>query len=123
MILGLLSDTHGQPERAARAIALLREKGASAFIHCGDVCSEGVLDALAGLQAWVVWGNCDLPEALRHYAASLGLPTPTGIPLRLRLDDKRIAVFHGHEREFTAVIRIFNEPNGQAGLPDIDYVF
>lgn len=120
MILGLLSDTHGQAERAKRAVALLSEHGATAFIHCGDVCSAGVFDALSGSRSWFVWGNCDLPDELRSDALAVGLPVPSSVPLRLDLDGKRIAVFHGHEREFATVLRMMN---GEAVAFDADYVF
>lgn len=126
MILGLLSDTHGQSQRAANAIALLKEKGATAFIHCGDLCGEGVLAALAGERAWFVWGNCDLPDiGMTSYAAGLGLTLPTTVPLRLELDGRRLAVFHGHEREFGPAYRVLSGDSSAApaGLDGVDYVF
>lgn len=100
MILGILSDSHGDAVRTARAVKLLDEERAEAFVHCGDVGGEAVLNELTGLKAWFVWGNCDCPDAsLERYVRSLNLPIPDGVPLRLELDGKRIAVFHGHERE------------------------
>lgn len=125
MILGLLSDTHGQSERAANAIALLKEHGATAFVHCGDLCGEGVMESLAGERAWFVWGNCDLPDAgMRACAAGLGLPLPQGVPLRLEVDGRRLAVFHGHEREFGPVYRLLagETATAPAGFEGVDYV-
>ena len=46
-MVGILSDSHGQVERTRQAIALLQQAGASAFIHCGDVEEDAVLDTLA----------------------------------------------------------------------------
>ena len=64
VILGILSDTHGFHQRTAHAIALLEQLGASAFVHCGDIGGEAVLDELAGRKAWVVPGNVDALDAL-----------------------------------------------------------
>ncbi len=102
MILGILSDSHGQADRTARAVEALREQGATALVHCGDVCGVAVLDALAGATpAWFVWGNCDLPEpGDERYAQTLGLHVPETIPTVLEFAGKRLAVFHGHERAF-----------------------
>lgn len=104
MILGILSDSHGDAAATARAVKLLIERGATKLIHCGDICGEGVLDELAGHDVTFVWGNCDAPTPLlRKYVQSLGLPWPT-VPGRLAVADKRIAVLHGHEPEFPAAV-------------------
>lgn len=106
MLLGILSDSHGRHERTARAVRILRGYGAEAFIHCGDIGTRLVLDALAGLNAWFVWGNNDVPDDpfLNQYVAALGLPLPPEPPLRVRLAGRCLAVFHGHEPEFGRLI-------------------
>ncbi|MHC4976946.1 MAG: metallophosphoesterase family protein, partial [Planctomycetota bacterium] len=74
--LGLLSDSHGEQERTSRAIALLVELGADSIVHLGDVCSEGVLDAMAGAPVPIrfVWGNMDEGlVSLEKYARGLGM--------------------------------------------------
>ena len=104
MLLGLLSDTHGRHERCALALRTLRSLGAEAFIHCGDVGNEAVLDHLAGLRVWFVWGNTDAPIAsLARYAANIGLAPPATTPVRIELDGRRFALLHGHERAFADV--------------------
>ena len=101
MILGILSDTHGNAAITASAVQVLKAVGAEAFIHCGDVGGAAVLDELAGLRAWFVWGNTDEPEPrLALYARSIGLTPPTGVPLRVQLAGHTLAVFHGHESRF-----------------------
>lgn len=113
MIVGIMSDSHGDAAATAGAVALLEARGARALFHCGDVCSETVLDALAGRKAYFVWGNCDdVSLSMRRYVETLGLPWPQA-PVRVTLDGKRIAMFHGHERDFR---RAFEEP-------DLDYIF
>ncbi len=100
MILGILSDSHGDAERTRRAVKLLKEQDAQAFVLCGDIGGDEVFSELVGLELWFVWGNCDYPDAsMKRHVGSLGLRAPDGVPLRLDLAGKRIAVFHGHERE------------------------
>lgn len=116
MIVGILSDTHGRHDRARKALGLLRAKGATTIIHCGDIGGEEVLDELAtaaaelssaapnpqhrGTGVWFVWGNCDhVDEGIRDYVRSIGLTPPLAVPLLLPVAEKSIAVFHGHERE------------------------
>ena len=113
VVVGILSDSHGDAEATARAVRLLESRGATALFHCGDICGERVLDELAGRQAYFVWGNCDDPcPQLHSYVAALGLPWPNPSE-RISLGGKRIAMYHGHEREF---------PNALAD-GTLDYVF
>jgi putative phosphoesterase len=107
MILGILSDSHGDAVATQAAIELLRARGATQFVHCGDVCGLAVLDLLAGLVAdglacRFVWGNCDHPDAaLNRYVRDIGMTLPDG-ELVLELADHTIAAFHGHEDAFHA---------------------
>jgi putative phosphoesterase len=112
MLIGILSDSHGDAATTAAAIRLLEARGAEHFVHCGDLCGEQVLDELAGHACTFVWGNCDLPgPSMRRYVEKLGLTWPEP-PVILELAAKRIAVFHGHERTFSAA----------ADRDDLDYV-
>jgi hypothetical protein len=126
VILGILSDTHGFHERAARAIALLERLGAEAFVHCGDVGGAAVLDELAGRQAWVVPGNVDaIDRTLRDYAETLGLHTSTEVPLRVELANRTIAVYHGHEARFDRLVEALrhDDQNAFAELTQgLDYI-
>jgi putative phosphoesterase len=102
--LGIISDTHGHALRARKAIELLLARGASHIIHLGDVGSEEVLDALAGLEATVVFGNCDDDRGLARYAGSLGINVvhPGAI---LEVKSVRIGMTHGHiEREVARLL-------------------
>ena len=104
MQIGILSDSHGDAAITARAVALLESNGAERLFHCGDICSELVLDELAGHHCAFVWGNCDAPSpVLRRYVENLGLRWPDG-PLKFELDGKRLAVFHGHEPGFRQAV-------------------
>ncbi len=104
MRLGILADTHGQVVRTRQAIERLAAAGAEAFVHCGDVGGPEVLAEFAGRRLWFVWGNTDYPDPTwRAELDALGLPWPAG-PLNLLLDDRRVAVFHGHERGFRRAV-------------------
>lgn len=97
MILGILSDTHDHADAMAAGMRVLRDAGATYFIHCGDVGSERVLDQLAGVPSAFVWGNNDWDrQTLARYAADLGIAC-YGSFADLALDGKRIAVIHGDD--------------------------
>ena len=96
MHLGILSDSHGHADRTRRAVEALHAAGATRFIHCGDVETEQVLDQLAGLDAHVVFGNCDPARTLGRYARHIGLQVhhPMG---RMELDGHTLAFTHGDD--------------------------
>jgi len=97
MLIGILSDTHDRAEMMAAAIALLRQKNAEFFVHCGDVGNEHVLDHLAGLKAAFIWGNNDWDRiALERYAQQIGVGC-YGSQADLMLAGKRFAVIHGDD--------------------------
>ena len=98
VLIGILSDTHGAGEAASAAVALLLREGAAHLIHCGDVGSQSVLDALADrVPAAFVWGNTDFDRAaLRRYATSLKVECFDTFG-ELDLAGKRIAITHGDD--------------------------
>lgn len=103
MIIGILSDTHGNVSRTALACAKLRARGVDVVMHCGDIGSEAVLLELAsafdvaGTPVHAVLGNVDCwNDAILHF------PTTTVVQIHgtfgdLDLDGHRIALVHGHE--------------------------
>ncbi|MBK8915237.1 MAG: metallophosphoesterase family protein [Phycisphaerales bacterium] len=105
MRIGIISDTHGRADRAERAIAALRGLGAEALVHCGDVGTPAVLEAMSIRPAWFVWGNTDDAAALAPHAVACGLPLPPAGLLSLPTPGLRIAVCHGHEFVFSNLIR------------------
>lgn len=97
MQLGILSDTHDELERTRRAIQLLRDEGAEALIHCGDLSSPPIVAACAVLPCWFVFGNHDADNvpALQQAAAMSGVVC-LGWAGEVELDGQLIAVAHGH---------------------------
>jgi putative phosphoesterase len=115
MLIGVLSDTHGQVARTRLAVKLFDTLGVAHLIHCGDVGGMEVLDELVGRPCHFVWGNTDFPEpSLTAYLKATGFPEPADPPpTQLELGGKSIAVFHGHERDFASA------PTALA----VDYIF
>src|SRR3954471_22782613 len=73
MRIGILSDTHDQVARTARAVALLIAEGAEALFHCGDLTGPGVVSACGRLPSYFVLGNNDFEEdLLRREMARVG---------------------------------------------------
>jgi len=106
VILGILSDTHGFQQRTVLALDILEHLGAAAFVHCGDVGDESVLEPFVGRRTWFVWGNTDEVIPRRDdYARSLDLTPPPQIPLEFELAGRRLAVYHGHERAFVDLMQ------------------
>lgn len=94
--VGILSDSHGRAERTARAVRALHDAGATTLIHAGDIETPEVLDALAGPDTHVVWGNCDWDRgSLERYARSIGIRVHGDMGI-VEATGLRIAVTHGH---------------------------
>lgn len=108
MIIGLLSDTHGNLSRTRSALDALSAAGAEHLIHCGDLGGEEVLTLLfekqqEGVPVTAVAGNVDEwnPDLIL-YAKKLGLPLPR--TTRVELDGIAAAICHGHRPEDMATL-------------------
>jgi hypothetical protein len=97
MRLGILADTHDELARTRLAVRLLSDAGAEALVHCGDLASPPVVEALAALPSWFVLGNHDadaVPD-LRRAAEQFG-PVCLGWGGVVELGGRRVGVAHGH---------------------------
>lgn len=101
MLIGVISDTHGNLPRTGQALRLLRDDGINHLIHCGDLGGEDILTLLfelreEGLPVTAVPGNVDewAPDIIL-LAKKLDFPLPR--VARLTLDGLNTAVFHGHD--------------------------
>ncbi len=113
MLVGLMSDSHGEHIMVRRAMAIFDQVGVEHVIHCGDVCGRQVFEEMVGRPCHFVWGNCDVPDGgTLGFLDSVGIAVPDSVPLRFELDGKRFAVYHGHEREALSMEL----------LEDVDYV-
>ena len=97
MRLGILSDTHNEVARTRLAVELLRDAGAEALIHCGDLASPPIVELLAVLPCWFVFGNHDADSVpmLRQAAAEFG-PVCLEWGGVVELGGRRVGVAHGH---------------------------
>lgn len=97
MRIGILADTHDRLPRTKAAVQILREAGADALIHCGDLASRPIVEVCAVLPFWFVFGNHDADEVpqLQSAAEEYGAVCLEwgGI---VELGGKRIGVAHGH---------------------------
>src|SRR3954470_24494839 len=97
MRLGILSDTHDQVARARVAVELLRDQGAEALVHCGDLTGPEMVAVCAELPCSFVFGNNDLdrtPDLARAMAEAGAVCLGWGGELTLA--GRRVAVVHGH---------------------------
>ena len=105
MLIGILSDSHGQFLAVRQAMRLFDTLGVARVVHCGDIGGVEVFDELVGRPCIFVWGNMDLPDSgLFAYLRTVGIQPPDAVPFRVSLDDKTFAVFHGHEHGFNRAI-------------------
>src|SRR5262245_56587090 len=97
MRLGILADTHDELARTRFVVRMLRDAGAEALVHCGDLASPPIVAALAVLPCWFVFGNHDADSvpALQKAAAEFG-PVCLGWGGVIELAGKRVGVAHGH---------------------------
>ena len=97
MRLGILSDTHDELVRTRLAVQMLCDAGAEALVHCGDLASPPIVQAIAALPAWFVFGNhdSDVVPALQRAAAEFG-PVCLGWGGVIELGGRRVGVAHGH---------------------------
>ncbi len=96
MLIGIISDSHGEIVRTRQAMFLLSNFGCKKFIHLGDVETVEVLDELLGFDVVLVFGNCDWISQLLDYAVKVGIDVREGADV-ITIDGKRIAFLHGHD--------------------------
>jgi uncharacterized protein len=93
MILGILSDSHGNAMMTRLGVAALRDAGAIAFAHCGDV-GFGILELLPP-GTWFVFGNNDYDRNdLREESRAMGLNCLSEFGT-FELAGKTVALTHG----------------------------
>ena len=98
MLLAIMSDTHDHIWNARKAIAVIRERGAGAIIHCGDFVAPFMLKELdqANVPVHGVFGNNDGDQYL---LTKMSMTTFSNITLygllgELTFDDFKIAFTH-----------------------------
>lgn len=98
MLIGIISDTHNHEVRTQSAVDTLRNEGVDALVHCGDLFSPAIVEICAVIQPfYFVFGNhdADMTAELSKAADAHGA-TCLNWGGEFTVDDKRIAVAHGH---------------------------
>ncbi len=102
MRIGIISDSHGKSQRLRAAIDTLKQEGAEAFVHCGDIGSVDCLEALASneVPVYAVAGNMDRRvQRLATEAVRLGIEfgwEVVEVPLG---DGRYLVAAHGHDED------------------------
>lgn len=101
MIIGIISDSHGNARRLRTAVDFMARRGAKAIVHCGDLGSVECVRVLAssGLPCFMVAGNMDrrveeLADAAEEGGVNFGCEVIT-VPLG---DGRDLAATHGDDQ-------------------------
>ena len=100
MILGVVSDTHNRLSNVEKIIDIFNEKNVDKVIHTGDITQAKTLSRFSRLSCPLigVYGNNDLEEkGLKDIAEQNGFNFQHP-PFLLKLDNKKIAIFHEPEK-------------------------
>jgi len=95
MRIGILSDTHNQVARTARAVQILIAEGVEALCHCGDLTGPDVVAECGRLPSYYVFGNNDFEEDLLRLEMARVGGTCLGRGGELVLNGRRVAMTHG----------------------------
>jgi uncharacterized protein len=110
MKIGVLSDTHDQVDYIQAAVSQLNKENIELVVHCGDWVSPFVLHFFKDLKIPIfgVFGNND-GDKFRHlvFKDKLGINIQYEDRfLKLELDNRLIAVFHGDYPEIVEALVI-----------------
>jgi putative phosphoesterase len=97
MLLGVVSDTHGQVSYTREAVRMLAEFKPAAVIHCGDIGSVEVVRQFTKWPTHFVLGNVDDNVAELEAAILKGGQTFHGRFGSLELAERKIAFLHGDD--------------------------
>lgn len=101
MLLGVVSDTHDNLDRAKAAADFFEEKGCSIVIHCGDMVAPFTAELFdRGFEFHAVRGNNDGEWRLQETVEEFG--TFHGQSAELEIEGERIAVYHGTKEEIAS---------------------
>lgn len=96
MKIGVIADTHDKIAITQTAIQTLKDRGAEALFHCGDLLSVAVLELFAGFPTYMVFGNNDKQRTTLLKAAAELEIVHLGDGGEVLLQAWRVALTHGH---------------------------
>jgi putative phosphoesterase len=97
MRIGILSDTHNRYRNVEKALRLLKDRGVTLVLHCGDIEDAQTVRLFQGFTTHFVFGNCDsdkteLRQAMQESGATLHDHFGS-----LELEGRMIAWTHGDD--------------------------
>jgi hypothetical protein len=102
MKIAILSDTHTNLENVEEALVEIDAEGIETILHCGDVGSVEIVEALTPFDVWIAQGNVDRQRQLAQTARErLGRGRFSRLH-RLTLDGYTAALTHGDDEEALA---------------------
>jgi putative phosphoesterase len=105
MLIGVVSDSHGQVELTRAAVRMLESLAPEVVLHCGDIGSPEIVDLLRPWPTHYVFGNCDQDEDWLRRAILAAGQTCHGRFGDITLADRRIALLHSDDaRRFRETI-------------------
>jgi uncharacterized protein len=99
MLIGVVSDTHGDIPRTRAAVQMLDSLGVAVVLHCGDIGTPEVVSLFSRWPTHFVFGNCDHDRKTLARAIEKAGQTCHGEFGELQLDGIRIAFLHGDDGE------------------------
>jgi predicted phosphodiesterase len=97
-MIGIMANSDGRVDAVQTASNLFLASGVEFAIHLGDIGGRHVLDAMAPLGGFFVWGDRDHDRTgLMRYGNSLGLQC-FGIMGEFEHAEKKIMMLHGDDR-------------------------
>lgn len=97
MKIGIVSDTHNAQKNTESALAVLRERGISTVIHCGDITTPDIVHLFAGFEAAFVFGNMDSDRTVLIDAARRIGVMPPRMSQEIEIAGRLIAACHGND--------------------------
>ena len=99
MLIGVVSDTHGQTSYAREAARALEPFDISAVLHCGDIGGTAIIEVFRAWPTHYVLGNVDVfdRDELRHAIVSAGQTFHERFA-ELELGNRRVAMTHGDDQ-------------------------
>jgi uncharacterized protein len=97
MLLGVVSDTHGQIPNTMRAVRMLESLRVEQVIHCGDIGSSEIVALFSAWPTHFVFGNVDHDRAALAQTIAAAGQKCHGQCGFIRLEDREIAFLHGDD--------------------------
>jgi putative phosphoesterase len=98
MKIGVLSDTHNDPQGILKAVEIFNQHKITTVIHCGDLTDPDLLYLLDGFRLIYAFGNMDTASGQIHsIVKDLGKENHAGLLFSGEIDGVKIAVLHSHQ--------------------------